>query len=105
MRHHAAHLASEAHRQSTRRYPFEVHTFEERLNTILDRERHAVGCIRNGLAAAVLATQHGVSQDLIKSILGGAAGLTGCGGIADINQISNAPMFQQLLQILAQNVK
>ncbi len=57
----------------------------------------AVGCIRNGFAAAILGTKLGLSFDAIKSALGFAAGATGCGGIVDLNQIQNSPDFQSLL--------
>ena len=64
-----------------------------------------VGCIRNGLAATLFAQkQLGLSTDLIKSALGAAAGLTGCGNIVDLNQIQNAPYFQQILTALEQMV-
>jgi hypothetical protein len=49
----------------------------------------AVGCIRNGFAAAILGTKLGLSFDQIKSALNFAAGATGCGGIVDLNQIQN----------------
>jgi hypothetical protein len=57
----------------------------------------AVGCIRNGFAAAILGTKLGLSFDQIKSALNFAAGATGCGGIVDLNQIQNSPDFQSLL--------
>lgn len=62
----------------------------------------AVGCIRNGLGVTVYGEKHGLSQDLIKTILGGAAGITGCGNIVDLNQVQNSPYFQQLLSALEQ---
>jgi hypothetical protein len=65
----------------------------------------AVECIRNGLAAAIVAQQNGVGQGLTKGALSFLAPLTGCGGIVDINQVASNPMFQQILQILTQNVK
>lgn len=57
----------------------------------------AVGCVRNGFAAAILATKLGMTFDQINSGLGFAAGATGCGGIVDLNQIQNSPDFQSLL--------
>lgn len=57
----------------------------------------AVGCIRNGFAAAILGTKLGLSFDQIKSALGFAAGASGCGGIVDLNQIQNSPDFQSLI--------
>jgi hypothetical protein len=53
----------------------------------------AVGCIRNGFAAAVVATE----INLTKAILSGGSALTGCGGIVDMSQIQNSDMLQYLL--------
>jgi hypothetical protein len=50
----------------------------------------AVGCIRNGFAAAALATKFNMSFDTIKNALKGFAPLTGCGGILDMDQIQNS---------------
>jgi hypothetical protein len=57
----------------------------------------AVGCIRNGFAAAVVATEISLPFNLTKAILSGGAGLTGCGGIVDMSQIQNSDMLQYLL--------
>lgn len=58
----------------------------------------AVGCIRNGFAGAVIGSKYlGLSFDQIKGILNGASGLTGCGGIVNLDQIPNSDMFQMLL--------
>ena len=61
----------------------------------------AVGCIRNGFAAAAVATMFNVPFDTIKNALKGFAGLTGCGGIVDMDQIQNATELQYLLHAAA----
>jgi hypothetical protein len=57
----------------------------------------AVGCIRNGFAAAALATKFNIPFDTIKNGLKTFAGLTGCGGIVDTDQIQNSTELQYLL--------
>jgi hypothetical protein len=57
----------------------------------------AVGCIRNGFAAAVVATKISLPFNLTKTLLSGAAGLTGCGGIV----IQNSTELQYLLHSVA----
>jgi hypothetical protein len=59
----------------------------------------AVGCIRNGFVAAVAATK--LPFDTIKNALKGFAGLTGCGGIVDMDQIQNSTELQYLLHSAA----
>lgn len=61
----------------------------------------AVGCIRNGFVAAALATKFNMSFDTIKNALKGFAGLTGCGGIVDMDQIQNSTELQYLLHSAA----
>jgi hypothetical protein len=65
----------------------------------------AVGCIRNGFAAATVATKYTLPFNLTKGILSGAAGLTGCGGIVDMSQIQNSDMLQYLLKTAASVLK
>jgi len=48
----------------------------------------------NGLAYRLYALQHRISFDSAKTILGLYASLTGCGGIVDIKQIQNSPIWQ-----------
>ena len=79
-------------------------------NTLIDSNGNltpqgdtAVGCIRNGLAAAIYAQKHGISLDLAKSVLNFAASLTGCSGIVNLDTIQNEPQFQNLLNIKATN--
>jgi hypothetical protein len=59
----------------------------------------AVGCITNGAIVSAFAASLNIPLDTIKSLLGGLAGSTGCGGIVDMNQIQNSPDVQRLLQI------
>ena len=61
----------------------------------------AVGCIRNGFVAAALATEISLPFNLTKAILSGAAPLTGCGGIVDMDQIQNSTELQYLLHSAA----
>jgi hypothetical protein len=61
----------------------------------------AVGCIRNGFVAAAAATKFKVPFDTIKNVLKGFAGLTGCGGIVDMDQIQNSTELQYLLHSAA----
>jgi hypothetical protein len=65
----------------------------------------AVGCIRNGFAAAALASKISLPFNLTKAILSGGTGLTGCGGIVDMSQIQNSDMLQYLLQTAASTPK
>jgi hypothetical protein len=57
----------------------------------------AVGCIRNGLAATIVADKFGISHDLVKGGLGFLASMTGCSGIVNMDTIQSAPEFQQVL--------
>ena len=57
----------------------------------------AVGCIRNGFVAAAAATTFNLPFDTIKNGLKAFAGLTGCGGIVDMDQIQNSTDLQYLL--------
>ena len=50
----------------------------------------AVGCITNGAIATVIASHFNIPLDTIKSLLGGLAGLTGCGGIVNMDQIQTS---------------
>jgi len=58
----------------------------------------AVGCITNGAIATVFASQFNIPLDTIKGLLGGLAGLTGCGGIVNMDQIQTSPDLQRLVQ-------
>jgi hypothetical protein len=57
----------------------------------------AVGCIRNGALIAALAEKHGISAP---TVVGAAAPIFGCGGIADLNQMQNSPYIQSILNIV-----
>jgi hypothetical protein len=59
----------------------------------------AVGCITNGAIISALAASFNLPLATIKGFLVPLAGLTGCGGIVDMNQIQNSPDVQRLLQI------
>jgi hypothetical protein len=59
----------------------------------------AVGCITNGAILTVIAGQFNLPIDTIRSLLGGLAPLTGCGGIVNLNQIQSSPDLQRLVQI------
>lgn len=61
----------------------------------------AVGCIRNGFVAAAAATKFNVPFDTIKNALKGFEGLTGCGGIVDMDQIQNSTELHYLLHSAA----
>ena len=67
--------------------------FVNRDGSLTNERDKAVGCIRNGLSVTVYGEKHGLPQDLIKTILGGAAGITGCGNIVDMNQVQNSPLL------------
>jgi hypothetical protein len=60
----------------------------------------AADCINNGLAAGVLAVNLGISPDVARSLLGLAAGLTGCGGIVDMNKLPASQISQMLQQFM-----
>jgi hypothetical protein len=62
----------------------------------------AVGCIRNGIAAAVAAKQNNIPLGLLKGVLDFAAPLTGCGGIVNLDTIQNEPQFQSILNAITQ---
>jgi hypothetical protein len=57
----------------------------------------AVGCIRNGVLIAALAEKHGISAP---TVLGLAAPIFGCGGIADLNQMQSSSYVQSLLSLV-----
>jgi hypothetical protein len=69
--------------------------------TLTSQGDTAVGCIRNGFAAAALATKFNMPFDTIKNALKGFAGLTGCGGIVDMDHIQNSTELQYLLHSVA----
>lgn len=69
--------------------------------TLTSQGDTAVGCIRNGFAAAVAATMFNVPFDTIENALKGFAPLTGCGGIVDTDQIQNSTELQYLLHSVA----
>src|SRR6266487_2189273 len=58
----------------------------------------AVGCITNGAIATLFASQFNIPLNTIKSLLGGLAGPTGCGGIVNLDQIQTSPDLQRLVQ-------
>jgi hypothetical protein len=57
----------------------------------------ALGCIRNGVLIAALADKHGISAP---TVLGLAAPIFGCGGIADLNQMQSSSYVQSLLSLV-----
>ena len=57
----------------------------------------AVNCIRNGALIGALAEKHGISAP---TVLGLAAPIFGCGGIANLNEMQNSPYIQSLLGII-----
>jgi hypothetical protein len=69
--------------------------------TLTSQGDTAVGCIRNGFAAAAMATKFNMPFDTIKNALKGFAGLTGCGGIVDMDHIQNSTELQYLLRSVA----
>ena len=58
----------------------------------------AVGCIKNGAIATVIASHFNIPLGTIKSLLSGLAGLTGCSGIVNMDQIQTSPDLQRLVQ-------
>jgi hypothetical protein len=67
-------------------------------NGVLTHEGdRAIGCIRNGFAAAILANEYHISFDTIKSALSFAGPITGCGGIVNLDSIPNSPLLQNIL--------
>lgn len=61
----------------------------------------AVNCIRNGALIAALAEKHGMSAP---TVLGLAAPIFGCGGIANLNQMQNSSYIQALLNLVEPNL-
>jgi hypothetical protein len=57
----------------------------------------AVSCIRNGALIAALAEKHGMSAS---SVLGLAAPIFGCGGVANLNQMQSSPYIQSILNLV-----
>jgi hypothetical protein len=57
----------------------------------------AVSCIRNGALIAALAEKHGINAP---TVLGLAAPIFGCGGIADLNQMNSSPYIQSILNLV-----
>jgi hypothetical protein len=59
----------------------------------------AVECITNGAIITALAGKFNLPVDALKGLLGALATPTGCGGIVNLEQISNSPDIQRLVQI------
>lgn len=58
----------------------------------------AVGCITNGAIITAIATKLNMQIDTISKLLGNLAGMSGCGGIVDMNQAQASPEIQNLVQ-------
>jgi hypothetical protein len=57
----------------------------------------AVSCIRNGAIIAAYAEKHGMNAP---QVLGLAASIFGCGGIANLNQMQSSSYVQALVNII-----
>ena len=57
----------------------------------------ALSCIRNGALIGALAEKHGMSAP---AVLGLAAPIFGCGGIANLNEMQSSPYIQSILNLV-----
>jgi hypothetical protein len=57
----------------------------------------ALGCIKNGAKATVIASNFDIPLETVKNLLGGLAPLTGCGGILNLAQIHTSDDLYNVL--------